>query len=86
MKRGEPCADCGQVFHPAAMHWDHTGTDKLINISRAVNNGWSRERILLELAKCELVCANCHSVRTYTRRRNTDPLDFECYSYLRDVA
>ena len=86
MKRSRPCADCGQAFHPAAMHWDHTGTDKLINISRAVNYGWSRERILQELAKCELVCANCHSVRTYTRKRNTDPLDFECYSYLRDVA
>lgn len=86
MKRGKPCADCGQSFHPVAMHWDHTGTDKVINISRAVNHGWTRERILLELAKCELVCSNCHSIRTYTRKRQTDPSDEECYSYLRDVA
>lgn len=23
LKEGKPCSDCGQVFHPAAMHWDH---------------------------------------------------------------
>ena len=28
MKRSRPCADCGQAFHPAAMHWDHTGTEQ----------------------------------------------------------
>lgn len=41
MKRGKPCADCGNSYHPAAMQWDHTSTDKEINISMAVNNGWS---------------------------------------------
>jgi hypothetical protein len=83
MKRGKPCADCGLSFHPVAMQWDHIGTDKVINTSRAVNSSWSRERIISELAKCELVCANCHSIRTYTRKRQTDPSDEECYSYLR---
>jgi len=84
MKRGHLCADCGRSFHPVAMQWDHTATDKEINISRAVNSGWSRTRILRELAKCELACANCHAIRTYIRKRNTDPADEECYSYLRE--
>lgn len=86
MKRSKACADCGLSFHPVAMQWDHVGTDKVINISRAVNDGWSRDRILTELTKCELVCANCHAIRTYTRKRHTDPSDEECYSYLRGVA
>jgi hypothetical protein len=46
----------------------------------------ARKRILAELAKCELVCANCHAIRTYTRKRQTDPSDEECYSCLRGVA
>jgi hypothetical protein len=64
--------DCGGSFHPAAMQWDHIGTDKRINISDAVHKGWSRARILTEIAKCELVCSNCHAVRTWTRRQQRD--------------
>jgi hypothetical protein len=62
LKEGAPCVDCGGSFHPAAMQWDHIGTDKRINISDAVHKGWSRARILTEIAKCELVCSNCHAV------------------------
>ena len=67
LKRGKPCADCGTSFHPAAMQWDHIGTDKEINIGDTARRGWSRARILKEIAKCELVCANCHAVRTWSR-------------------
>lgn len=67
-KRDKPCTDCGVSFHPAAMQWDHIGDDKEMNVSDAVRHGRSKERILAEIAKCELVCANCHAVRTYERR------------------
>jgi hypothetical protein len=63
-----------------------TGTDKEIQVSAAVNNAWSRNRILAEVAKRELVCADCHAICRYTRRRNTVPSGGECYSYLQDVA
>jgi hypothetical protein len=86
MKRGMVCADCKLSFHRAAMHWGHAGSDKEINISRAVNDGWSRHRVVVEIAECELVCASCDAIRTYARKRNTDRSDYECYSYLRDVA
>jgi hypothetical protein len=66
-----PCTDCGGIFHPAAMQWDHTGSDKLADVSDAVSKLWSKARILAEIDKCELVCANCHAVRTYTRRMET---------------
>lgn len=61
-----PCADCGQRFHFSAMQWDHRpGTDKKFQLSRAHHR--PDEEIEAELAKCDLVCANCHAVRTWTR-------------------
>jgi hypothetical protein len=61
-----PCVDCGVVFHPYAMDFDHTGNDKVADVSDLIQRaGW--QRVLDEIAKCELVCANCHRVRTYNR-------------------
>jgi hypothetical protein len=65
-----PCSDCGRIFHPAAMPWDHrSGTTKLFDVSDGLPR-YSREAILAEIAKCDLVCANCHAVRTYERQRD----------------
>ena len=64
-----PCVDCGGRFHHAAMQWDHLpGMEKRGDLGRLVN-GHSRKVILEEIAKCELVCANCHAVRTFARQR-----------------
>jgi hypothetical protein len=68
--KGAPCSDCGGIFHPAAMQWDHrSGTTKLFDVSDGLAR-YSREAILAEIAKCDLVCANCHAVRTYERQRD----------------
>lgn len=66
LKAGRPCTDCGRVFRPEAMQWDHLpGFEKIGNISEL----WGRheDEILREIAKCELVCANCHAIRTFRR-------------------
>jgi hypothetical protein len=67
--KSRPCVDCGGRFHPAAMSFDHLpGTVKLLDIATLVRSG----RIKMakaELAKCELVCANCHAIRTFERRQ-----------------
>lgn len=60
-----PCADCNATFPPYVMDFDHVGDDKLINVSMAVKVG--RRRLLAEVAKCEVVCANCHRQRTQDR-------------------
>ena len=60
-----PCTDCGGNFHPEAMQFDHTG-EKFAGISDMLTYGI--DRILAEISKCELVCANCHAVRTFIRR------------------
>lgn len=69
LKENLPCADCGGRFHHAAMEWDHLpGAEKLADVSALLGRR-NRTVILAEIAKCELVCANCHAVRTFTRRR-----------------
>jgi hypothetical protein len=67
LKSGKPCTDCGRIFPPEVMQWDHVpGAPKLGNMSTDFR-GRSREEILDEIAKCELVCANCHAIRTFDR-------------------
>ena len=62
------CADCGGRFHPASMEWDHVpGHTKHDDVSSLARAGKTRQ-FHAELAKCELVCANCHAVRSYERR------------------
>ena len=67
LKSTTPCADCGGYFHFAAMAWDHLpGTDKVAEVSTLLRKGSSR-KLRDEIAKCELVCANCHALRSYSR-------------------
>ena len=64
-----PCTDCGGGFAPHVMDFDHLeGESKVKSISELVANRASRERIDEEIAKCEVVCANCHRERTHQRR------------------
>ena len=73
LKSSTPCADCGRTFHHAAMSWDHLpGHVKVDDVSSLVSRH-NRSLILAEIAKCELVCANCHAVRSYERRGVAQP-------------
>jgi len=51
------------------MDFDHLpGEDKVKYISKMVARSWSLAKIDAEIAKCELVCANCHRIRTARRQ------------------
>lgn len=70
--KSDPCMDCGQSFHPWQMQFDHRDpSQKKFNIATAVHwtyqARYSKEAILEEIAKCDLVCANCHADRTHRR-------------------
>lgn len=67
-KVAKGCMDCGYRQHPEALEFDHVRGTKQANLAEAVGQTWSRERILAEIAKCDVVCANCHRIRTFTRR------------------
>src|SRR4051812_29819862 len=61
-----PCEDCGVQYPPWVLDWDHRpGEKKLFNIAAA--SARNTEVVLAEIAKCDLVCANCHRQRTYLR-------------------
>jgi len=64
--KDKPCTDCAQRFPHYVMDFDHVSGEKEKEIARAVHLGWSKERLLKEIGKCELVCANCHRVRTHS--------------------
>lgn len=68
LKQG-PCVDCGKSFPPCCMDFDHTQGSKFKGIGKLLS--YSKERILTELEKCELVCAVCHRVRTEKQRGTT---------------
>ena len=63
------CVDCGYRAHPRALDFDHIGTDKVGDVGRLAHSRIAWARLLAEIAKCEVVCANCHRIRTYERER-----------------
>jgi len=63
--KAKPCVDCGQVYPPEAMDFDHISGDKVNQVTDMWS--WGRNRVLAEIDKCELVCANCHRERTIRR-------------------
>lgn len=57
------CA-CGES-DPLVLDFDHRDpTTKELDISHAIQNGWSPMRLEVEIGKCDIVCANCHRRRT----------------------
>lgn len=68
-KNSRPCVDCGVQYPYYVMDFDHTGDDKLFNIANKINS-LSTDSIKKEIAKCELVCGNCHRERTHQRLNN----------------
>jgi len=67
--KAEPCCDCGKSFPACCMDFDHRmGCVKQYNVGSMFAHHYSRGLIEMEIAKCDLVCANCHRIRTQKRR------------------
>lgn len=61
------CNDCGYDANGVALQFDHLpGCDKRFDVSKSMMRNFMD--ILDEIDKCQVVCANCHSIRTYNRR------------------
>lgn len=64
-----PCADCKKRYPYYVMDFDHRpGVQKAIEPTRLIPQ-MSWRRLREELAKCDLVCSNCHRIRTHERAR-----------------
>jgi hypothetical protein len=68
-KEGKTCVHCGQAYAPWVLQFDHLdASEKEAAVANMAARGASVARVLKEIAKCEIVCANCHADRTYRRR------------------
>ncbi len=57
------CVDCGEK-DPIVLQFDHVSGIKIKNVSDMIGSAASWSSILLEIRKCDIVCANCHLKRT----------------------
>jgi len=75
IKAESGCVDCG--LHPEysqVLEFDHRPDEiKLFHISDKMTTG-TVEDLMSEIAKCDIVCANCHRVRTVIKNQFGDAL------------
>jgi hypothetical protein len=63
-----PCIECGETS-PTLLEFDHRpGTNKIERISQMVTSGYSLEKIITEISKCDVRCVNCHRRKTSQER------------------
>src|SRR5262245_1397243 len=66
--RDQPCSDCRGTFAPHQMDFDHReGALKQFNLTAGRAALKPTSVLLAEVAKCDIVCANCHRIRTQRR-------------------
>jgi hypothetical protein len=68
--KDRPCADCGIAYPHYIMEFDHIEA-KSFNLTMT-SKSW--KQIEAEVGKCEVVCSNCHSARTWFRRQPHGPV------------
>ena len=73
-EKSKPCMDCKKSYPYYVMQFDHLG-DKKYNVAWMVSRGYTIASIAEEIAKCDLVCANCHAERTHQRRLDKGEAD-----------
>ena len=71
IKENTPYSDCHKVYPYYVMDFDHLdGHIKDGMVSFFAKTG-RIEAMKKEIAKCEVVCSNCHRIRTHNRLQNT---------------
>ena len=62
----KPCMDCGASYPSYVMDFHHRNPeDKLFTIGQS--SGKSKDAIIAEIAKCDVICSNCHRERHHGR-------------------
>lgn len=66
IKLDRGCAKCGFNAHAAALDFNHIKGTKNFSVSQDTKKAMSK--LLAEIDKCEILCANCHRIHTYENR------------------
>lgn len=70
--KSNPCVDCKNTYPYYVMEFDHVPEkgEKKANIGCITGSRkMTAPSVQEELAKCDLVCANCHKIRTHFRNQ-----------------
>lgn len=71
--KAKPCMDCGHNYATVCMDLDHRDpSTKKFNPSQFLSHSYAD--LISEIAKCDVVCANCHRLRTHQVRDVQQPL------------
>jgi predicted transcriptional regulator len=71
-KEGMGCFDCKTMYPHYVLEFDHMPEFKKIDNVYRVYKKFGRDKAWQEVAKCDVVCANCHKIRTYQRVRESE--------------
>lgn len=66
--KSRACLDCGIRYPPYVMQFDHVRGRKVKAVATLARDSVSIDRLSAEMAKCDVVCANCHAERTHRRQ------------------
>jgi len=70
-KNGLSCSNC-KINHPAVLDFHHIADDKEYVVSQMIAHGKSKIKILEEIQKCIVLCANCHRILHYDKANGCD--------------
>jgi hypothetical protein len=69
--KDKPCHDCKQTYPVVVMEFDHARGEKVTTVSSMTS--YPIAAVLAEIAKCDVVCANCHKLRSHARGQFCQP-------------
>lgn len=61
------CKDCKEMYPHYMLEFDHLPEFTKVGSPIELVRNYSWDRAVEEIAKCDVVCANCHSIRTWQR-------------------
>jgi hypothetical protein len=68
------CQECGYNERAVALDYHHTDSEsKEMSVAERISRGHSKEKILEEVERCRVLCANCH------RTRESNSIDLSGY-------
>jgi transposase len=67
------CTDCKEMYPHYMLDFDHLPEFEKVDSPAQLIHRYSWKRALEEIAKCEVVCANCHKIRTWQRYLDNHP-------------
>lgn len=70
IKEQSGCMDCGEMYPHWMLDFDHRPEHDKIDSPSQITHKYSWDRAIEELNKCDIVCPNCHRIRTYTRNQS----------------